>query len=608
MRSIYQEFIHKSRHAKQLDNRKESWEETVDRYISFMHDMCTCKESVDWKELEQSILDMEVMPSMRAMMTAGLAAYRDNASIYNCSYLEIDCWKSYSEMMYLLMNGVGVGFSVENRCIKNLPKIADVIKKVDTKIVVQDDRIGWATAYLELLCALTDGKSPIIDYSLVRPAGTPLKTFGGRASGPASLRELFEFTKSLFSKRVGSKLSSLDCLDLACKTAETILCGGSRRSALICLFDKDDESIISCKSGNWYETHPHRRMSNNSGVYLGKPSREQFMHNWKLLESNKSGEPSFFNRGFAQEKTGRGTNIGINPCGEAILRPNEFCNLTEVVCRANDTKEALLHKIELATILGTLQSTITNFRFLRDDWKRNCENDRLLGVSLTGIYDLTETVLDAHTLRLMKETSHKVNFELSRKLDINRAASITCIKPSGTVSQLVDSSSGIHPRFSQYYIRAVRGSVHDPIYPFMAEHGVPSEPDVQDPDNTVVLYFPIKSPSIAKNITPIEHLEKILLFSEAYTDHAVSCTVSLAPSDWGLIGEWYYKNFDSLVGVTFLHKFDSVYKQMPYQACSEKEYKDLLDRMPTSIDWNRLPVMNDSAYQELACKGGQCEI
>lgn len=608
MESVYQEFIHKSRHAKQLDTRKENWGETVDRYITFMYENCLSKKLIDWKELELAILSMDVMPSMRCMMTAGLAASRDNASIYNCSYTEIDSWEAFSEIMYLLMNGVGVGFSVEKRCVSRLPRISGAMLKVPRKIVVQDDRIGWATAYLELLQSLTKGEIPVIDYSLIRPAGTPLKTFGGRASGPSSLHELFEFTRSLFTSRIGCFLSPLDCSDLACKTAETILCGGSRRSALICLYDSDEESIITCKSGDWYTAHPYRRMANNSGVYSSTPTREQFMYNWKLLKNSQSGEPAFFNRKFAKEKTGRGQYPGINPCGEAILLPHEFCNLTEAVCRENDTKTTLLKKIELATILGTLQSTFTDFRFLREDWKQNCEKDRLLGVSLTGIYDLTESVLDAGMLEVMKRESHRVNFELSKKLGINKAASVTCIKPSGTVSQLVNSSSGIHPRFSQYYIRSVRGSIHDPIYLFMAEQGVPSEPDVQDPENTVVLYFPIKSPSIVKNIAPIEHLEKILMFSESYADHAVSCTVSLAENEWESVGEWYYMNFNRLVGVTFLPKFNSVYKQMPYQACSKEDYERLLRRMPKKVDWNSLYETSDNGYVELACKSGLCEL
>jgi ribonucleoside-triphosphate reductase len=620
----YQNFIALSRYARWTGDKREAWSETVSRYID---NVVKPKAGDDTyiKQIEEAILNLEVMPSMRAMMTAGPALERDNTAGYNCSYLPVDDPKSFDEAMFILLCGTGVGFSVERQYVQKLPEVPEKMFKSDTTIVVKDSKEGWAKSYRQLLALLWSGEIPQWDVSKVRPAGARLKTFGGRASGPAPLVDLFNFTIDKFLVAKGRKLSSIECHDIMCKIGEIVVVGGVRRSAMISLSNLSDDRMRHAKSGQWWESYGHRALANNSVAYTDKPDAETFMREWQALVESKSGERGIFNRVASQKqaaKNGRRDpehNFGTNPCSEIILRPYEFCNLTECVVRATDTIEDLERKVRIATILGTIQSTMTKFPYLRKVWKTNTEEERLLGVSLTGIMDNTLMTSKnaglAKTLEHLKNVAISTNAEWAERLGVPVSAAITCVKPSGTVSQLVDSASGIHARHSPYYIRTVRGDNKDPLTRFMIDQGVPNEPDVMKPDNTTVFSFPVKSPAgaITRNdMTAIEQLETWLLYQRHWCEHKPSVTISVRDDEWVEVGAFVFKYFDEMSGVSFLPHSDHTYQQAPYQDCDKSDYEELLSLMPTEIDWSKLTDYekedNTASMQTLACSGDSCEI
>jgi ribonucleoside-triphosphate reductase len=620
----YQSFIHQSRYAKYIDGKgRESWAETVGRYVDNVVRPKLGNDS--WvNSIEQAILGLEVMPSMRAMMTSGAALDRDNTAGYNCSYLPVDDPKSFDEAMFILLCGTGVGFSVERQFIQQLPEIPELFDS-ETTIVVKDSKEGWAKAYRQLLALLWAGEIPKWDVSKVRPAGARLKTFGGRASGPGPLVELFNFTVTTFKLAQGRKLSSMECHDLMCFIGQIVVVGGVRRSAMISLSNLSDDRMRHAKSGQWWETAAHRALANNSVSYTEKPDIETFMREWTALVESKSGERGIFNREASKkqaEKYGRRDSnyeFGTNPCSEIILRPYQFCNLTEVVVRATDTLDTLKRKVKVATILGTIQSSFTRFPYLRKVWQRNTEEERLLGVSLTGIMDnplmTTENHKLAGVLDELREVAVDTNAEYAELLGIPQSAAITCVKPSGTVSQLVDSASGIHARHSQYYIRTVRGDNKDPLTQFMIDNGVPNEPCVFKGDTTTVFSFPVQAPEMAvtrNDMTAIEQLETWLTYQRHWCEHKPSVTISVRDDEWLDVGAFVYKHFDEMSGVSFLPHSDHTYQQAPYQDCSEEEYKDLLNTMPKSIDWNKLSEYeqedNTKSSQTFACTGDVCEV
>ena len=630
----YQEFIHLSRYSRWLpsEKRRETWGETIQRYFDFFQEHL--KETCDYdlkpelrKELESAVLRLRVMPSMRCLMTAGEALRRENIAGYNCSYVAISRVQAFDEILYVLMNGTGVGFSVERQYITQLPPVAEEFHPSDTVITVADSKLGWAKAYKELLGLLWIGQIPKWDLSKVRPAGAPLKTFGGRASGPEPLDNLMNFTVNVLKNAAGRKLSSIECHDIVCKIAEVVVVGGVRRSALISLSNLSDDRMRHAKSGQWWNDNPQRALANNSACYTEKPDMGIFMDEWKALYESKSGERGIFNRQSANkqvEKSGRrvvdGYEFGTNPCSEIILRDREFCNLSEVVVRANDTEKSLLEKVRLATILGTFQSTLTNFKYVSSAWKRNCEEERLLGVSLTGIMDskLTNGKSNkdlAAFLEKLKKYSVEINAKYAKELGVNVAASITCVKPSGTVSQLVDSASGIHARHNPYYIRTVRGDKKDPLTKLMTEIGFPVEDDEMNPSHTAVFSFPMKVDRGAvfrTDLTAIEQLDLWKIYQEHWCEHKPSVTISVKESEWMEVGAWVYENFDQMSGVSFLPFSEHTYRQAPYQDCDREEYEKLLKEMPKNVDWSQLAkyeqVDSTVASQELACTAGSCEI
>ena len=629
----YQAFIHMSRYSRWVadQNRRETWTETVYRLINFicMHVDKNLGVQLDEEtlaRLEEAILTTSVMPSMRALMTAGPALERENVAGYNCSYIPVDSPRSFDEILYILMNGTGVGFSVERQHVGKLPTIPDKpFEHTEDVIAVTDSKEGWARAFRDLVSFLYTCRIPKINVSKIRPAGERLHTFGGRASGPQPLVNLFDFTVNKFTNAQGRKLSSIECHDIVCKTGEVVVVGGVRRSALISLSNLSDDRMRVAKSGAWWDTNPERALANNSVVYTERPDVGTFMKEWLALYESKSGERGIFNRVSAQQqaaKNGRRNaemDFGTNPCSEIILRPNQFCNLTEVVCRSGDIMETLLEKVEVATILGTIQSTLTKFGYLRKRWQDNTEEERLLGVSLTGIMD--SSVLNLWNgklpdkLRLLREKAVAVNEEWSRKLGIPQSTAITCVKPSGTVSQLVDSASGIHARHAPYYIRTVRGDNKDPLTEFMKDKGIPNEPDVMNPDHTTVFSFPMranKSAVFRTSMSAIEQLEIWKVYAEHWCEHKPSVTVSVKEQEWMNVGNWCWDNFNHLSGVSFLPFSDHTYKQAPYQDITEEEYKKLANKMPKNIDWKKLQDYETEdttkGSQELACTAGFCEL
>jgi ribonucleoside-triphosphate reductase (thioredoxin) len=622
----YQTFIATSRYARWLDKqkRRENWGETVSRYMENVVAKVT-RDEIVLDDLEQAILSLSVMPSMRSVMTAGPAADRDNTCMYNCSYLPVDDVKSFDEAMFILLCGTGVGFSVERQYVTKLPEVPDALFASFDTIVVHDSKEGWAKALRKLIALLYAGEIPTWDVSKLRPAGAKLKTFGGRASGPGPLVELFKFVVSTFKGAVGRKLNSIECHDIMCKIGEVVVVGGVRRSAMISLSNLSDDRMRYAKSGSWWENQPQRALANNSVAYTEKPDALAFMREWTALVESGSGERGIFNRQASKKQAAKNTrrdatyDFGTNPCSEIILRPYQFCNLTEVVVRATDTIDTLKEKVRLATVLGTIQSTYTKFPYLRKIWTTNTEEERLLGVSLTGIMDnplLTSknAGLEA-TLKELQNVAIKTNAEWAERLGIPVSTAITCVKPSGTVSQLVDSASGIHARHSEYYIRTVRGDNKDPLTQFMKDQGIPSEPCVMKPEQTTVFSFPQKSPANAvtrNDMTAVEQLETWLVYQRHWCEHKPSVTISVRDNEWVEVGAFVYKHFDEMSGVSFLPHSDHTYQQAPYQDCTKQEYEEMLSFMPTNIDWSKLSEYesedNTSGMQTLACSGDSCEI
>jgi ribonucleoside-diphosphate reductase alpha chain len=631
----YENFIALSRYARWLseENRRETWGETVDRYFEFILNHLFKEHSYEpesklIEELKLAVFNRNVMPSMRSVMTAGAALDRDHVAGYNCSFVPVDSPRSFDETMYILMCGTGVGFSVEYKYINKLPAIPETFEKSTTVIIVEDSKTGWAKAFRELLALLWSGQIPAIDVSKVRPAGARLKTMGGRSSGPQPLVNLFDFTIAKFKSAAGRNFKPIEAHDIMCKIGEVVVVGGVRRSAMISLSNINDIEMAAAKSGNWWENNTQRSLSNNSVAYSRKPDMEQFIAEWKSLYDSKSGERGIYNVAAAQAqaaKYGRrdpDIHYGTNPCSEIILRPYQFCNLSEVVLRENDTKKDIERKVELATILGTWQSTLTDFKYLRKIWKDNTEEERLLGVSLTGQFghkfmsgkeDLVSLEAFLMTLR---ESARAKNKDEAGKIGIPESAAITCVKPSGTVSQLVGVSSGMHAWHSPYYIRTVRGSKGDPISTFLKEVGIPVEDDVMKPNETYVFSFPVKAPEgaiVRNDLTAIEHLNIWLVYQRAWCEHKPSITVSVKEDEWMEVGAWVYKNFDEVSGISFLPHSDHSYKQAPYQEVTKEEYESLLAKMPNEIRWEDLSFYETedgtSGIQTLACTSdGNCEI
>ena len=622
----YQTFIATSRYARWIEEkgRRETWGETVQRYTDYLHSKGINLTGQDWDDIEGAILELDVMPSMRALMTAGAAADRDNTCIYNCSYVAVDHPRAFDEAMFILLCGTGVGFSVERQAISQLPEISASLADSDDLIVVQDSKEGWAKSLRKLISHLYTGDIPKWDLSKVRPAGSRLKTFGGRASGPEPLNDLFKFVVAKFKGATGRRLNSIECHDIMCKIGEVVVVGGVRRSAMISLSNLSDTRMAHAKSGSWWENEPQRALANNSACYTEKPDMETFLREWLALVESKSGERGIFSRVAAEAhvaKNGRretGYAWGTNPCSEIILRNAQFCNLTEVVVRETDDLETLKRKVRLATILGTAQSTFTHMPYLRPIWTKNTASERLLGVSLTGIMDhpvLGKNVDSAKWLAEMKQVAIDTNAEYAERLGIEVSAAITCVKPSGTVSQLVDSASGIHARHSDYYIRTVRGDNKDPLTQFLKDAGIPAEADVMKPDATTVFSFPTKSPSsaVTRNaMTAIQQLELWKTYAEQWCEHKPSVTITVRDHEWLLVGSWVFDNFDLCSGISFLPHSDHTYAQAPYQECTAAEYADMKQKMPTSIDWSALSLYekedHTSGSQTLACTSGACEI
>jgi len=621
----YQQFIHKSRYARWIPehSRRETWSETVFRYVSFWRDreQITVKEG---QKLYDAIHNLEVMPSMRCMMTAGKALDKDNVAGFNCSYLHIDSPRSFDELMYVLMCGTGVGFSVERNFINKLPEIAESFHQTDSLIVVSDSKIGWASAFRELIAMLYAGKIPQWDVSRVRGSGERLKTFGGRASGPEPLVDLFNFCVEIFQKSSGRKLTSIECHDICCKIADIVVVGGVRRSALISLSNLSDQRMSKAKSGDWWRNEGHRRLANNSVAYTEKPDFESFLSEMQTMYESKAGERGIFSRVAAQKIAGRNGRrdteheFGTNPCSEIILRSNQFCNLSEVVVRADDTLAILKKKVETAAIIGTLQATLTDFRYLRNVWKRNTEEEALLGLSLTGIMDHpvigVSSDKTAQWLEELKLVAIKTNKKWAEKIGINQSVAITCVKPSGTVSQLVDSASGIHPRFSKHYIRRVRSDAKDPLAQFMSTAGFPVEQDTMSPAS-LVYSFPVKSPKTSTTVKQVGAMQQLALwktYQNSWCEHKPSITVYYTDDEFLQVAQWIWDNFDICSGISLLPVSDHVYQQAPYEDITAEKYKELVAAMPKDVDWSDLEQYemedNTTGSQELACVGGACEI
>ncbi len=628
---LYQQYIHISRYSRWRDDlgRRETWEETVQRYVDYFDQKTdgTITDILNGK-VKEYITDLKVMPSMRALMTAGQALERENLAGFNCSYLAVNTKRSFAEALYILMCGTGVGFSCERQEIAGLPPIPDELGKTDSVVVVADSKKGWAKAYHALLSHLWNGDIPNVDYSKVRPAGERLKVFGGRASGPDPLKRLFLFTIETFDKARGRKLNSLEVHDLMCMIGEIVVVGGVRRSALISLSNLSDQRMRDAKAGQWWDNNPQRGLANNSVAYTEKPSSEIFMEEWLALVKSKSGERGIFNRqaaGNQAAKWGRRDEdraYGCNPCSEIILRDKQLCNLSEVIIREDDDLDTLLEKVEVATILGTLQATLTKFNFVSEAWARNTAEEALLGVSLTGIMDNklmsgakgTEELTSV--LNQLRDHTRAVNAEWAERLGINASTSITCVKPSGTVSQLCNTASGIHARHNQNYIRTVRVDKKDPLYEFMKERGFVTEDDVMRPDSTAVVSFAIKAPesSITRDqVSAMEALELWLLYQREWCEHKPSVTVTVRDEEWLTVGAWVYEHFDEVSGISFLPHTDHTYQQAPYQDMTAEEFDEWQDKHPTPlVDWKELSEFektdNTVGMQTLACTGNSCEI
>jgi ribonucleoside-triphosphate reductase len=625
----YQQFIHKSRYARYLPehNRREHWDETVTRYVDYMANRVS-EHGADFGDMRDTIIkaivNLEVMPSMRALMTAGKALDRDHTAGYNCSFLPVDDAKAFDEAMHILMCGTGVGFSVERQYINKLQEIPEKLYDSDTIITVRDSKEGWSKALRMVIAMLYSGEIPKWDLSKLRPAGAPLKTFGGRSSGPQPLDDLFKFCINVFKGARGRKLTSIECHDIMCKIGEVVVVGGVRRSAMISLSNLSDDRMRNAKAGNWWERNVQRALANNSAVYNERPDMGLFIAEWLALYESKSGERGLFSRDASKRvvaKSGRRNpdfEFGTNPCSEIILRPYQFCNLTEVIVRAADTIDDLFDKVELAAILGTIQSTLTHFPYLRKVWRNNTEEERLLGVSLTGIYD--HPILNDYTneelpgiLEVLKQHAVDTNKKWAERLGVPQSTAVTCVKPSGTVSQLTDSASGIHARHDKFYIRRVRSDNKDPITQHLLKAGIPAEPDVTKLESTTVFSFPIKAPEGARvrdDISAIDHLELWLLYQRHWCEHKPSVTISVKEDEWLEVGAWVYKHFDEVSGISFLPFDGGSYRQAPYESISETDYQQALAKMPKTIDWTTLFELQDNVegVQTLACSAGNCEI
>ncbi len=628
----YQNFIALSRYArwKEDEQRRETWGETVTRYFDYMSSHLLSNNGYKLPdtlrgELEEAVLNQSIMPSMRALMTAGPALDRCHVGGYNCSYVPVDSPRAFDESMYILMCGTGVGFSVERHCIEKLPMVSEEFHNTDTVIKVGDSRPGWAKSLKELIAMLYSGQIPKFDVSEVRPAGARLKTFGGRASGPQPLVELFEFCIQKFKGAAGRRLYPIECHDIMCKIGEVVVVGGVRRSALISLSNLNDDQMAHAKSGQWWENEGQRALANNSVAYKTKPEMGTFMREWLSLYDSKSGERGIFNRQSAKKqaaKNGRREtehDFGCNPCSEIILRPYQFCNLSEVVVRESDTLATLKEKVRLATILGTFQATLTNFKYLRKIWQKNTEEERLLGVSLTGIMDNSLTATSGGkletALEILRAEAVIVNEAMSKQLKIPQSTAVTCVKPSGTVSQLTDAASGIHARHNPYYIRTVRGDNKDPLTQFLIAEGIPAEPDVMKPDSTTVFSFPMKSPKGAvtrTGMTAIEQLELWLTYQRHWCEHKPSVTISVKENEWMDVGAWVYEHFDEVSGISFLPFSEHTYQQAPYQDIDAEQYTEFQKKMPKKVNWTKLSDFEKedttSGGRELACTAGVCEI
>ena len=629
--NTFQEWIAKSRYSRYLDDqgRREHWPETVQRYFDFMEKHL--KEKHDYvmsedlkRRLQDAVTNLEVMPSMRSIMTAGEALERQNIAGYNCSYLPIDDPKAFDEAMYNLLCGTGVGFSVEQKYVNKLPEVPDRLFNSESIIVVKDSKEGWAKALRQVIAMLYAGEIPRWDVSQVRPAGARLKTFGGRASGPEPINELFRYVVAKFKSAAGRRITSLEAHDILCKIGEVVVVGGVRRSAMISLSDLTDDRMAHAKAGNWWESNGQRALANNSAVYDVKPSVGQFMREWSSIYESHSGERGIFSR-YASElqaaKNGRrelGKEWGTNPCSEIILRPYQFCNLSSVIVRSDDTLDRLREKVSMATILGTFQSTLTHFPYLRKIWQTNTEEERLLGVSMTGIMDhpLLNNPDDPdlpERLESLKQTAVATNALMADELGINRSAAITCIKPEGTVSQLTGTASGIHPQHAQYYIRRVRSDNKDPLTTFMKEQGFVSEPCVMKPDSTTVFSFPVKVAEGAvfrDDLTALQHLRLWLLYQRHYCEHKPSVTISVREHEWPEVGAWVWENFDEITGVSFLPMDGGTYRQAPYETVTKEEYESLEAKTPKFVDWNQFIEKTDNVegVQTLSCTAGGCEV
>lgn len=629
----YRNFIAVSRYARWLEkeNRRETWTETVDRFVTFMRNHMDVNfpgvvDDLTWDDVREAIINHDVMPSMRGLMTAGPALARENLAGYNCSFIAIDDVRAFDEALYILMNGVGLGFSAEKKYVSQLPVVAEDFDGVSDVIAVGDSKAGWAKAFREVIANLYEGRIPRVDVSNVRPAGARLKTFGGRASGPQPLIDLFDFTTAVFKKAAGRQLTPLEAHDIMCKVGEVVVVGGVRRSALISLSDLNDYEMSKAKSGAWWESEPQRALANNSAVYYKKPSIGEFLMEWGSLYESKSGERGIVNmEGFHKSPYAPRRDLsrvqGLNPCGEILLRSKQLCNLTEVVVRAEDTIASLAHKVAIASLLGTIQSSLTNFKYLRKVWQDNCNEERLLGVSLTGqfghrVLNGSEGLEElAYWLDDLRGHAINTNAVFADKMGIQRSTAITTAKPSGTVSQLTASSSGMHPWHNPYYLRRVRGDKKDPLTQFMTDAGIPAEDDVMKPDNTIVFTFPQAAPKGAvtrKDISAIDHLEIWKVYKQHWTEHNPSITVSVKESEWIEVAHWVYENWDDVGGISFLPYSDHTYRQAPYEDCDEATFNQFTADMPKSIDWSLLSVYETEdttvGTQTLNCVAGNCEI
>jgi ribonucleoside-diphosphate reductase alpha chain len=627
----YNTFIAKSRYSRYLDDkgRREHWNETVARYFDFMTKNLKEKNGYTLTpelraELQEAVTSLDVVPSMRAVMTAGAALERQNVAAFNCSYLPIDDPKAFDEAMYILLCGTGVGFSVEQKYVKQLPEVPEQLFDSETTISVSDSKEGWAKSLRQLLALLYSGEVPKFDLSKVRPAGARLKTFGGRASGAKPLEDLFKFTITKFKGAVGRKLSSLECHDILCKIGEVVVVGGVRRSAMISLSDLADDKMAHAKAGAWWDGQGQRALANNSATYEERPSIGQFMREWTSIYESHSGERGIFNRDASQKqaaKNGRRDStyeFGTNPCSEIILRPYQFCNLSSCIVRSSDTMDSLERKIKLATILGTFQATLTNFPYLRKVWQKNTEEEALLGVSMTGILDNAllnnpDDVELPKRLEKLRDVAIATNAEFASAVGINQSVAVTAVKPEGTVSQLCSTASGIHPQHSKYYIRRVRADNKDPLTQFMIQAGFVAEPCVMKPDSTTVFSFPVKVADgalLREDLSAIKHLKLWLLFQRHYCEHKPSVTISVKEDEWMEVGAWVYEHFDEVTGVSFLPMDGGTYKQAPYEECTEEQYNQLRLLVPDSVDWENFKEYDDNVEgaQTLSCTAGGCEI